>query len=121
MVKKIFEIVVKYLMWIANKTGLSYWEINIIAYFGLIPFSWMCLLDMIFEFHFLKGAFLIFLLGFVSGCRDFKLYSISLFKKSVDFLNFFNKFGSNYVLTSVVICVVFPILIYASLFYFALK
>jgi hypothetical protein len=121
MIKRIFEVVVKCLMLISEKSGLSYWEINIIAYFGLIPFSWMCLMDMIFEFHYLKGAFLIFLLGFVFGCRDFKSYSISLFKKSVDFLIFFNKFGSNYVLTSVVICVVLPILIYASLFYFALK
>ena len=33
------------------------------------------------------------------------------------FLKYFNLFGSNYVLTSVLLCVVFPIIIYVLLIY----
>ena len=34
---------------------------------------------------------------------------------SVDFLNYFNRWGGNYILNSVVICVAIPILIYIAL------
>ena len=39
------------------------------------------------------------------------------FKDSVDFLNCFNKWGGNYVLTTVVICIIIPLLIYGGLVY----
>lgn len=37
------------------------------------------------------------------------------FMRSVDFLNYFNHWGGNYVLNSVIICVVIPVLVYAGL------
>ena len=40
-----------------------------------------------------------------------------VFKDSVDFLNCFNKWGRNYVLTTVVICIIIPLLIYGGLVY----
>lgn len=113
----IFRIVAGILLAIAKITGLTYNQINIIVYYFIIPFSWFWLLDIIFQIHFLKVAFIGGILGFFIGCRDFKSYSDWLFKKSVLFLKYFNRFGSNYVLTSVLLCVVFPIIIYVLLLY----
>jgi hypothetical protein len=112
----IFRIVANLLVYIGRKTGLTYNEINIVVYYFLIPFSWLILLDIIFDFHYLKIAFVVYCLGFAVGCRNFRTYSDWLFGKSVSFLNYFNRFGSNYVASSVWICVSIPILIYAILF-----
>ena len=117
----IFKIVENSLSFIGHKTGLTYNEINIIVYYFGIPFSWLCLLDIIFNFHYFKIAFVIFTLGFIVGCKNFKTYSDWLFDKSVTFLKYFNKFGSNYVASSVWICVSLPISIYAILIFFIFK
>ena len=45
--KKCFQIVANFLLWIARKTNLTYNEVNIIAYYGLIPLSWCVMLDYI--------------------------------------------------------------------------
>jgi hypothetical protein len=117
----IFKIVERALRQIGRKTGLTYNEINIIVYYFLIPFSWLTLLDIILHGHYLKIAFVLFTLGFMAGCRNFRKYSDWLFDKSVSFLNYFNKYGSNYVASSVWICVSLPLVIYAILIYFILK
>lgn len=117
----IFKTVANILLLIGSKTGLTYNEVNIIAYYFLIPFSWVCLIDKILKFHCLKISFAIFTLGFFVGCRNFRTYSDWLFNKSVSFLNYFNKFGSNYVASSVWICVLLPIVIYAVLIFFIIK
>lgn len=111
----IFSIVANSLLIIAKKTGLTYNQVNIIVYYFIIPFSWFCLLDVFFQFHYLKTAFAIFTLGFFVGCRNFKTYSDWLFSESVSFLNYFNRYGSNYVSSSVWICVSLPIAMYAIL------
>ena len=113
----IFKIVAESLVFIGEKTGLTYNEINIIVYYFVVPFSWLYLLDVMFHFHYLKIAFAIFTLGFIVGCRNFKSYSDWLFDRSVSFLNYFNRYGSNYVASSVWICVAVPIAIYAILLY----
>ena len=117
----IFKIVANSLSFIGSKTELTYNEVNIIVYYFIIPFSWLCLLDIIFSFQYLKIAFVIFTLGFIFGCRNFKTYSDWLFNKSVSFLNYFNKYGSNYFVSSVWICVFLPIVIYAILIFLILK
>lgn len=117
----IFKIVADSLYFIANKTGLTYNEVNIIVYYFIIPFTWLCLLDAIFHVHYFKIAFAIFTSGFIVGCKNFVTYSDWLFEKSVSFLNFFNKYGSNYTASSVWICVSLPIVIYATLIYFAIN
>jgi hypothetical protein len=121
MIKLIFNIVAKGLVKISSVTGFTYNEINILVYYFFIPLSWLVLLDIIFHFHFLKIAFAIFCFGFYTGCRNFRKYSDWLFDKSVFFLNYFNKFGSNYYATSVWICVTAPLLIYALLIFIILK
>jgi hypothetical protein len=119
MLTLIFNIVARSLHNIALKTGLTYNQVNIIVYYFIIPFTWLCLLDIIFCTHYFKMSFAIFVFGFSVGCRNFRTYSDWLFNKSVVFLNYFNRFGSNYVASSVWICAAAPILVYSVLIYCA--
>ena len=119
--KRIFKIVADTLLSIAKKTGLTYNEVNVILYYFVIPFSWFIMLDILFGFHYLTISSIIFTIGFVAGCRNFRAYSDWLFERSVAFLNYFNKYGSNYVKSSVWICLSLPVLIYAVLIFLILK
>jgi len=121
MTEKIFNGVVKRLLRLASMFKLSYHEINIIVYFFVVPFTWFILLDALFQFHYLKLSFLIFCIGFYVGCTNFKVFATDLYRKSVQFLMFFNRFGSTYVASSVWICVVLPISIYALLIYLLVR
>ena len=112
MIQIIFQVVAKSLIYISKKTGFTYYEVNVLVYYFGVPFSWLALLDIYFQFHFLKGAFVVSAFGFWLGCTDFKSYSDQLFRKSVSFLNYFNRWGSNYIASSVLICVFLPIVIY---------
>jgi hypothetical protein len=116
--ERIFNRVVGVLMRYARFLKISYYEINIIVYYFLVPFSWLVLLDWIFNFHYMKIGFILFCIGFALICKDFSSFSIRLYKRSVDFLNYFNRFGGNYVASSVWICIVVPVLIYSTLIYF---
>jgi hypothetical protein len=116
-IRLIFNLVANWLKYLAFKTGRTYNEINILIYYGCIPFTWLALLDFGFGFHYFKIAFLIFVIGFFIGCRDFSYFSDKLFHASVRFLNYFNRFGSNYYASSVWICAALPLVIYAGLIY----
>jgi hypothetical protein len=116
-----FNWVVRCLKALAKRLKLSYIEINIIVFYFVVPFSWLVLLDALFQFHYLSLAFLIFSLGFFVGCRDFLNFSTGLYRRSVNFLNYFNRFGSNYVASSVWLCLVLPLVIYALLIYLLLS
>jgi hypothetical protein len=59
--------------------------------------------------------------SFLFYCKDFGVFADELFEKSVQFLQAFPVLGSNYILSSVVICVVVPFIIYAVLIYYILK
>lgn len=112
---ELFDIVYKLLKAMANLTGLSYREINIIVYFIIIPSFLVYLVSRIVK---KKSIILVFL--FATGLvllaiPDFKLFSDRLFDLSVDFLNGFEHIGLNYVQASVVICVILPVLIIAAL------
>ena len=119
--RHIFQIVRDFLIYISRFTGLTYNEINIIVYFFLIPFSWFILIDIIYGFHYFKLTFTVICLVFYFSCRDFESFSNRLFDKSVSFLNYFNNYGSNYVASSVWICVFLPIMIYGLLVYLIIK
>ena len=49
--------------------------------------------------------------------NDFSSFSDDLFDRSVDFLNWFEIIGWNYIQASVIICVFLPVLIYFVLRY----
>lgn len=115
LIKIVFAIVAYTLLFISHLTGRTYKEVNIIAYYFFIPLSWLALLDIFFKFHYLKIMFVFFSIGFCVGRKNFREFAHELFKKSVDFLNYFNRFGSNYIASSVFICVVIPIAMYTLL------
>ncbi len=113
--KILFKIVYDFLKFLEKFTGLSYEEINIIIWFILIPLSWAILLDTIFKKHYFKICFLTIIIVSLLYIDNFKIFSNTLFDQSVNFLNLFNHFGSNYVASSVIICVLIPLLIYIVL------
>lgn len=116
MVKSIFSIVAGSLLWIGRKTGMTYNEVNILVYYLLIPLSWTIMLDCWIGIPVTTGALLCIWAGiFIATRHTFRMWCDWAFMDSVDFLNWFNRWGSNYVLSSVIICVVIPIAIYALL------
>lgn len=115
--ERIFDRVVKILMGYARAFKISYYAFNILLYYFIVPFSWFILLDMILDFHYFKIGFMLFCLGFFFYCKDFEAFSLNLYRRSVVFLNYFNRFGGNYVASSVYICVLIPLLIYGGLIY----
>ena len=120
-IQKSFDLTVKLLLHLAKITKLTYNEINIIVYYFIVPFSYFFLLDIIFRFHYLKISFVIFTIGFFTGCSDFKNYSDKLFRRSANFLLYFNRFGSNYEASSVIICLSIPLMLYIVLIYLVFR
>lgn len=105
---------------VLNKTAqllhLTYNEINVIVYYLLIPLSWTILLDIWIGVPLSTAILTMIWLGiFIATHNFFKEWCDWVFKDSVDFLNYFNRWGGNYVLNSVIICVIIPILIYVGL------
>lgn len=116
MVDRIFSWVANALDQIAMLFGLTYNEINILCYYLLIPLSWTILFDLYIRKPYATAALLIIWAGIiVAKWNNFSAWCDWLFDRSVDFLLWFNSWGGNYILNSVVICVLIPIVIYAVL------
>ena len=115
----IFQIVYSLLKWVAEVTGFTYNEVNIIAYYMVIPFAYVVLADRILKRHFLKCLYVAFIAVALYNIKDFTGFSDWLFQKSVDFLLSFRFLGWNYIVSSVLICVIFPAIVFAGMFHFA--
>ncbi len=103
---------------IAKLTGATYNEVNIIVYYLLIPLSWSIMIDYITMLPFLSPMYIIAWIVFLwKDTMKFRDRCDWTFDKSVDFLLWFKRIGWNYVVSSVIICVVVPILIYIELVY----
>ncbi|MDG5491270.1 hypothetical protein [Psychroserpens sp. SPM9] len=113
--KELFNLTYDCLMGLANLTGFSYKEINIIIWFIIIPLSWTILIDKIKGKHYFKISFLTLSLLTLVLIADFSAFSNSLFDTSADFLRSFDSIGSNYITTSVIICLILPLIIYGLL------
>ncbi|MCM1292363.1 MAG: hypothetical protein NC230_02125 [Bacteroides sp.] len=106
----------KSLVWNGNKCGLTYNEVNILVYYLLIPLSWTIMIDCLIGIPVTTFALLFIWMGiFIATRRHFREWCDRSFQYSVDFLNWFNRWGSNYELNSVVICVAVPLVIYITL------
>ena len=115
-VSNIFRKVANVLLRGASALDITYNEINIIVYFLLIPISWTIMLDFYLGYPITTCALAFIWLGIKLGTWGrFREWSDWAFMRSVDFLNFFNRWGGNYVLNSVVICVVVPVFVYIGL------
>ncbi|SHI92099.1 hypothetical protein SAMN04488508_10468 [Aquimarina spongiae] len=108
----LFKVVYDFLKFLEKLTGFTYEEINIIIWYIVIPFTWVLLLDKILGKHYLKATFLLILALFLIYIPDFELFALWLFNVSVDFLNLFNHLGSSYKISSVIVCVLIPMVMY---------
>ena len=96
--------------------GITYNEINIIVYYLLIPLTWTIMLDGWLGTPITTYALIFTWMGIKIGTWGrFKDWSDWAFMRSVAFLNYFNRWGGNYVLNSVIICVLVPTFIYIGL------
>ncbi len=123
----IFAVVAAGLMWMTRKMHLTYNAINVLAYYWLVPASWTFMIDWKLDCHLVTPLFYVFVpvltillcaawMGIIlATCRFFGKWCDFVFDVSVDFLNYFNRWGGNYVLNSVIICVAIPIIIYIML------
>ncbi|NLH62445.1 MAG: hypothetical protein GX452_13685 [Ignavibacteriales bacterium] len=114
-VAAVFGAVAGILYLMSRATRTTYNQMNIIVYYAVIPFSWCWMLDSVFGFHYLKIVCGMFFVIVFFSVKDFRRFCDRMFAKSVAFLNYFNRWGSDYVLSSVVICVVLPGMVYAVL------
>lgn len=122
MTKSIFSIVAQALSWVACKLDLTYNEVNILVYYLFIPLSWTVMFDCWLGMPLTTFALVFIWVGiFIATRHTFRLWCDKAFQYSVNFLNWFNRWGGNYVLNSVIICVLIPILVYAALFMLLLK
>lgn len=107
---------------IAKVTGMTYNEVNIIVYYLLIPLSWAVMIDYITMMPILTPMYIIAWVIFLwKDPMKFRDRCDWVFDKSVDFLLWFKKIGWNYVVSSVIICVVVPVLIYVELIWAIIK
>lgn len=107
---------------IAKVTGLTYNEVNIIIYYLLIPLSWAVMIDFITMLPLLSPMYIVGWIVFLwKDPMRFRVRCDWAFGKSVDFLLWFKKIGWNYIVSSVIICVVGPALVYAELIYGIIK
>lgn len=114
-----FQIVYSLLKWISQVTGFTYNEVNIIAYYIILPFVYVVLADRILKKHVLKILYVVGVAACLLSIRNFSGFSDWLFQKSVDFLLSFQFLGWNYIVSSVLICVVFPAIVFLVMFHFA--
>ncbi|MCM1140835.1 MAG: hypothetical protein NC453_19880 [Muribaculum sp.] len=116
MTNRIFYSVAYLLLWAGEKCRLTYNEVNILVYYLLIPLSWCIMLDCWIGLPITSIALLLIWIGiFIMTRRNFRQWCDMRFMDSVDFLNWFNRWGGNYILNSVIICVALPLIIYAVL------
>lgn len=115
----IFQIVYLLLKGIAHVTGLTYEEVNIVAYYIVLPFVYVFLADRIWGKHLLKILYLSVIFMALWWIDDFTRFSDILFRKSVEFLLSFEFLGWNYIVSSVLICVVFPGIVFLVMLHWA--
>lgn len=114
----IFAVVAGAELLIAKLTGTTYNEVNIVVYYLLISLSWTVMIDYLMKLPLLTPLFILAWIIFLwKDPMKFRDRCDWAFEKSVDFLLWFKRIGWNYVVSSVIICVVIPILVYCLLIY----
>jgi len=101
---------------IAKKLNLTYNEVNIIVYYLIIPLTWTILADCIIKIPVTTPLLIaIWLMILIKEHKHFKSWCDEMFEASVRFLLWFQRIGWNYEVSSVIICVIIPIIIYILL------
>ena len=114
--EKLFMLVANSLDAIAAKFNTTYNAVNIIVYYCLVPLFWAIIIDYKFDMVACSLAVLSFWTGILCFDRHFRKDCDYWFKRSKDFLLWFKRIGWNYVVSSVIICVILPIIFTVILF-----
>ena len=118
----IFGLVAALLALLAKLCGITYKEMNIFVYYFVIPISWCFMIDYWLNMPLfsclwcLLWAFIIY-----HNRHGFRTWCVRAFDNSVKFLLWFRTIGWNYYISSVIICVIAPIIVYVGLFYLCLR
>lgn len=97
MITLTFRFVATVLYNIATLLGMTYNEVNILAYYLLIPLTWTMMLDKYIGLPLTTGALLYIWIGIRIGTwGHFREWCDWAFMRSVDFLNYFNHWGGNF-------------------------
>ena len=104
-------------MWIeklmARMFRLSYREVNILVYYLLIPLSWALIVDYKVGIPILSSLLLVLWSYLIwKTWHRFSIFCDIAFRMSQLFLLKFQKIGWNYVVSSVIVCVIVPVVIY---------
>lgn len=112
----IFAVVASMEHRVARILHLTYNEVNILVYYLLIPLSWAAIVDYKTGYPVLSILLLLLWSCIFWGTRGrFSLFCDVSFRISQLFLLRFRCIGWNYIVSSVIICVLVPILIYIML------
>ena len=65
-VQRIFDVTARILLWVADKIGLTYNEVNILVYYLLIPLSWTVMFDFWLKRPYTTGALALVWMGILS-------------------------------------------------------
>lgn len=118
LINRLFDFVADALTQAAIVLGVTYNQINIILYYLVIPLSWAVMIDIYIRKPIASLVVVAIWCGiFILKGRNFREWCDWLFECSVNFLLSFNRIGSFYNLTSVIICGVVPLVIYGILVY----
>lgn len=114
--KDIFNFTYECLQYLSKISGFTYKEINIIIWFIILPLSWTLMIDKIKGKNiYYFSCFYAMIIMTVLVISDFSDLSKTLFNKSADMLRSLHVVGANYTVSSVVICLSIPLIIYIIL------
>ena len=108
MSNKVFDSTVNILKRMARFSNMTYRQVNVLIWLGVLPFVWAVLIDNLFDFHYVKVSVLFFQFGFLISVRNYKRKANDIFNKCAMFLLSFSRYGMGYVMSSIVFCLVIP-------------
>jgi hypothetical protein len=104
----------------ADWTGLTFEVVTVTAYFILLPFFVVSLLDLVLEFHLFKTVYAVFLVVLLVTMRGYQRFCITVFDGSVEVLKKLEAAGITYVRASVFLSVELPLTVTLALVVVAL-
>lgn len=121
MIQETFSATAYGLIKTANFLGISYNEANILVYFVVIPMTWAWMIDRSYRTHLSKCLYASAVAAVLLACSDWSMLCDALFMVCVKFLYLFKPIGISYVQSSVIFCVIVPVVIHLCLLRFIQK
>ena len=115
MIQETFSAVAYGLIKTANFLGISYNEANILVYFVIVPMVWAWMVDRAYRTHVLKASYATVVLATVLVSGNVSELCDTLFMACVYFLYLFKPIGIGYVASSVIFCVILPVIFHVWL------